>query len=184
MILAPTSGPIGIQPHGHVAAMINKHSAALAIGDTVMNSFAHTNVVYPPASSDPQSITNLRNSMFSCVVLADGEGASTQNHGYMGVVVGLGSANGASGTEVLVQFGGIARAVVVAGASTGAIAIGDKLCLSDTAGRLASQGGTAGGTAPDTAVAIALEAIAVNTTATINVLMFNGPLDGRPADVA
>lgn len=184
MYLAPIAGPIGIQPAGIVASMINRSGGTMAIGDTVVSSFGHSSAVYPPASSDPQSITNLRLSPFSCVTLADGEGASTANHGYIGVVIGLGDKGGLNGQELVVQFGGVAQVTVVAGAATGAIAFGDKLCLSDTAGRLASLGGTAGGTAPDTCVAIALEAIAVGSTKFIYVLLLNGPIDGRPADVA
>ena len=173
MILAPTFGPIGIQSAGAVASMINKHSAAVAIGDVVITSFSHTSAVYPPASSDPQSITNLRLSPFSCIKLAEGD-VNTSNCGYIGSVVGLGSASGAVGTEVLVQFGGVVKAKVFCNTAD-TIDIGNRLFLSDTAGRFGSAADSA---TPDTTVAIALESVAANTSAIINVLLFNGPIDG------
>ena len=173
MFLAPTAGPIGIQPMGIQAIMINKMaSTALTVGDVVCASFNHTSAVYPPDSTDPQSITNLRLSPFSCVVLADGD-AATLNRGYFGVVVGLGQNSGAAGTEVLVQFGGVVQAKVLA--TTAAIVFGERLFLDDTAGRL---GNAAGSTTPDTTVAISLGAVAIAATTMISVLMFEGPMDG------
>lgn len=172
MFLAPTSGPIGIQPSGVQALMINKMaSTALTVGDVVCASFNHSGAVWPPDSTDPQSITNLRLSPFSCVVLADGDDA-TLNRGYFGVVIGLGQNSGAAGTEVVVQFGGVVYAKVLA--TTAAIVFGERLFLDDTAGRF---GNAAGSTLPDTPVAIALNAVAVGTS-TISVLLFEGPMDG------
>jgi len=173
MILSPTFGPVGIQPCGAVASMINKHCAGVAIGDVVITSFNHTNAVYPPASSDPQSITNLRLSPFACIKLAEGD-VATSNCGYIGAVVGLGSAAGASGTEVLVQFGGVVKANVKCDTAD-TLALGGKLFLSDTAGRLGTATDSAN---PDTTVAVALNSVTANTSAIIDVLLFNGPIDG------
>ena len=172
MFLAPTAGPIGIQPMGIQAIMINKMTTSLTIGHVVQTSFNHTSAVYPPDSSDPQSITNLRLSPFSCVVLADGD-AATLNRGYFGVVVGLGQNGGAAGTEVLVQFGGVALAKV--NADTNAIVLGERLFLADTVGQLSNVGGSAN---PDTTVAIALNAVTAAATTNISVLLFEGPMDG------
>lgn len=173
MILAPTSGPIGIQPHGHVARMINRHSAALALGDVVISSFNHTSAVYPPTTVAEQAL-----SPFACVKLADGDAAATNGNGahaqagYLGVVVDLGSESGAAGTEVLVQFGGICKASV--NPDTNNAVLGSKLFVSDTAGQLTNAGGS---TAPDTTVAIALETKASGSAGLINVLLFSGPMD-------
>lgn len=173
MILAPTSGPIGIQPHGHVARMINRDATTLALGDLVITSFNHTSSVYPPTTVAEQAL-----SPFACVKLADGnEGASAGNGahaqaGYMGVVVDLGPEGGTTGTEVLVQFGGICKAKV--NPVTNNAVIGSKLYASDTAGQLTNEGGSA---APDTTVAIALATKAAGSVGLIDVLMFSGPID-------
>lgn len=177
MILAPTFGPIGIQPHGATAKVINRHSSAVAVGDVVITSFAHTNAAF---STSPADDAALRLSPFSCVKLADGDlanGGTAEDGGhaqagYLGVVIGLGGQSGAAGTEIDVQFGGVAAATTVA--TTNNIVLGSKLYLSDTAGRLANA---AGSTAPDTSVAISLGAVTAGSTGTINVLLFNGPID-------
>lgn len=155
MLLAPTSGDIGVQPHGHVARVINRSGGALAIGDLVVTSFAHASVVYPATTTAETRLTP-----FSSVKLADG---SPVTNGYLGAVVDLGSANGANGTEVVVQFGGIVKAKATA---TAAISIGTALGVSDTAGGL-DTGGAATSTYP---AAVALEAKA-SGTAVINVLL-------------
>jgi hypothetical protein len=177
MFLAPTAGPIGIQPMGVQAIMINKGAATAIIGDVVCCSWNHTNAVYPPVSTDPQSIANLRLSPFSCVKLAEGDVALTAV-GYIGVVIGLGQNLGLIGSEILVQFGGVAVARTTA--TTSALVMGDVVCLSNVAGEFSNK---VGSTAPDTAVGIALEGVAIGATSFINVLLFEGPLDGIPADV-
>ena len=175
MILAPTFGPIGIQPHGATAKVINRHSSAVAVGDVVITSFAHTSAAYSTAPADDAA---LRLSPFSCVKLADGDaGATTEagDHaqaGYLGVVIGLGNQSGAASTEIDVQFGGIVAANCAA--TTNTIVLGSKLYLSDTAGRFANA---AGSTAPDTTCAISLGAVTAAATGVINVLLFNGPID-------
>lgn len=178
MIIAPTLGPVGLQPAGVTTKMINRHGSAVAIGDLVISSFAHTNVAFSTAPADDAA---LRLSPLSCVKLADGDAsvatAGAGDHsqaGYLGVVVGLGNQNGATGTEIDVQFGGVVQATVIADSST-AVTIGSKLYASDTAGRLSQAGGS---TAPDLTVAISLGALTANTTGLINVLLcWNGPVD-------
>ena len=174
MIIAPTSGSIGIQPHGSSAACVNKHSATLAVGDVVITSFNHSGAVYP-ATTAAESIL----SPFACVKLADGNADASSgngahaNAGYIGVVIDLTATLGVVGTNVVVQFGGIAKANV--NPTTNNAVIGSKLFLSDTAGQLAND---AGSTAPDTTVAIALESKTAGSAGLINVLLFNGPIDG------
>lgn len=158
MILAPNNGAVGIQPAGTKARLINKQGSALAIGDVVVTSFAHTNVIYPPADT----VASLELSPFSCVVKADG---SPNTPGYIGVVTSLLSGAGADGTYVEVQFGGIAQAKV--GASGAAIALGSALTVSDTAG----QFGNGGASTATVGAAISLGACADGSTATINVLL-------------
>ncbi len=158
MILAPTSGPLGIQPHGHVARMVNRHSATLAVGDVVITSFAHSGVVFPATTVAQQSLTP-----FSNVILAEGD--QTAQRGYIGVVADLGSEAGAVGTEVLVQFGGIARAKVTA---TATVSIGTSLGVHDSNGGF-DTGGVATSTVP---AAISLEALASGTSV-INVWLPN-----------
>lgn len=166
MIFAPTAGPVGFQPHGHTCRMVNKHSAALAIGDVVITSFGHTSSVYPPTTVAQQSL-----SPFACVKMADGNVSDTNgdgshaNGGFVGVVTELGSESGAVGSEVVVQFGGICRANV--NPTTNNAVIGSKLTLSDTAGQLAN----AGGATTDTWCAIALETKAAGSAGLINVVL-------------
>lgn len=157
MLLAPTSGDIGVQPHGHTARVINRSGGALAIGDLVVTSFAHASVVYPATTTAETRLTP-----FSSVVKADGN-ASPVTKGYLGAVVDLGSVSGANGTEVVVQFGGIVKCKATA---TAAISIGTNLGVSDTAGEL-DTGGAATSTYP---AAVALEAKA-SGTGVINVLL-------------
>ena len=155
MLLAPTSGDIGVQPHGHTARVINRSATTLAIGDLVVTSFDHSGAVYPATTTAETRLTP-----FSSVKLADG---SPVTKGYLGAVVDLGSANGANGTEVVVQFGGIVKAKATA---TAAISIGTALGVSDTAGGL-DTGGAATSTYP---AAVALE-VKGSGTAVINVLL-------------
>lgn len=176
MILAPTSGPIGIQPHGTTAKVINRHSSAVAVGDVVITSFDHTSAAY---SSAPATEAALRLSPFSCVKLADGNddaasGDGTHsNAGFIGVVIGLGGQAGAAGTEIDVQFGGIVNANVKA--TTNNVVLGSKLFLSDTAGRLGNEADSAN---PDTTVALSLGSVTAGATVgNIPVLLFNGPID-------
>lgn len=177
MILAPNNGPVGIQPAGTKARCVNKHSDVLAVGDVVITSFAHTDVIYPPADT----VASFELSPFSCVKKADGDlanGGTTEDGGhaqagYIGVVTSLLGYGGGVGKYVEVQFGGIATANVKA--TTNNVAIGSKLYLSDTAGRF---GNAADSTAPDTTVAIALGAVTAGATVgLIPVLLFNGPID-------
>ena len=158
MMLAPTNGPLGIQPHGHVARMINRHSAALAVGDVVITSFAHSGVVFPATTVAQQSLTPFAN-----VILAEGD--QSAQRGYIGVVVDLGSESGAAGTEVMVQFGGIVRAKVTA---TATVSIGTNLGVHDSNGGF-DTGGVAASTVP---AAISLGALASGTSV-INVWLPN-----------
>lgn len=157
MLLAPTSGDIGVQPHGHVARVINRSGGAVVIGDLVVTSFGHGSVVYPATTTAETRLTP-----FSSVTLADG---SPVTNGYLGAVVDLGSANGANGTEVVVQFGGIVKAKATA---TSAISIGSPLGVSNTAGGL--QCDSASAFASTYPAAVALEAKA-SGTGVINVLL-------------
>jgi hypothetical protein len=157
MLFAPTAGPVGIQPHGHTARMVNKTAAALALGDVVVTSFTHTNAVYPPTTVAQQNL-----SPFACVIKADGNSATP---GYIGVVTELGSENGAAGSEVLVQFGGVASAFVTA--TTAAVAFGDAVGISDGAGAF----GNAAAATSTYPAAIALGTVAIGATTKINVLM-------------
>ena len=177
MILAPNNGAIGIQPAGAVARCINKDSTALVVGNVVVTSFNHTNVIYPPAETP----ASFELSPFSCVKLAEGDVNATsgdgshKNAGYIGVVVGLSSQSnsGVTGQAVQVQFGGVATALVAA--TTNNVVIGSKLFLSDTAGRFGNEGDSAN---PDTTVALSLGAVTAAATGNIPVLLFNGPIDG------
>ena len=176
MILAPTSGPIGIWPHGHVARMVNRSGGALVLGDVVITSFNHTSAAYSAAPVDDAA---LRLSPFASVKKADGDADASAGNGahaqagYIGVVVGLGSFSGADATEVDVQFGGICSATVAA--NTNNVVVGSKLFLSNTAGRFGNEGDSA---APDTTVAISLGSVTAGGSSSINVLLFNGPIDG------
>jgi hypothetical protein len=157
MLLAPTSGDIGVQPHGQTARVINRSGGALAIGDLVVTSFAHGSVVYPATTTAETRLTP-----FSSVVKADGSPVTV---GYLGAVVDLGSASGADGTEVVVQFGGIVKAKALA---TTAISIGSSLGISNTAGQLECDSAT--GFASTYPAAVALEAKS-SGTGVINVLL-------------
>lgn len=176
MILAPTSGPIGIWPHGHVARMVNRSGGALVLGDVVITSFNHTSAAYSAAPLDDAA---LRLSPFASVKKADGDAAASSGNGahaqagYIGVVVGLGAFSGADATEVDVQFGGICSATVAA--NTNNVVLGSKLFLSDTAGRFGNEGDSSN---PDTTVAISLGSVTAGGSSSINVLLFNGPIDG------
>jgi hypothetical protein len=175
MILAPNNGALGIQPAGTSARCINRDSTAVVVGNVVVTSFNHTNVIYPPA----ETVASFELSPFSCVKLAEGDvnatngNAAYKNAGYIGVVTSLPSGSGAQGQVVNVQFGGIATALVAA--DTNNVIVGSKLFLSDTAGRLGNEGDSAN---PDTTVAISLGAVTAGSSANIPVLLFNGPIDG------
>lgn len=177
MYLAFSNGPVGIQPHGIKASMINKHGSALAIGDVVINQWA-SGVAYP----GPDTVAGLRNSPFSNVrKVVDGlptDGAALYA-GYIGVVTGLGQNNGADGTEVEVQFGGIANAKVNTTSFPGRL--GTPLHLSATAGVLTNNTGSA---APNTTVAICLASTSSGVESTVPVLLFNGPISGSDASSA
>lgn len=160
MIIAPTSGSIGMQLHGSQIRMINKSAATLAIGQAVTNSYAHTGFVYPATTVAESNLTP-----FACCTIALGATATAKG-GYIGVVIDLQTGAGAVGTEVLVQFGGIVKAKVTSG--TTATAFGTPLTVHNT------NGGLDNGVAADatTGCAIALEALA-SGTANINVMLTN-----------
>jgi hypothetical protein len=157
MFLAPTSGDIGVQPHGHTARVINRSGGALVVGDLVVTSFAHASVTYPATT-----IAQARLTPFANVVKADGN-ASTP--GYLGAVVDVGSSSGANNTEVVVQFGGAAKVKTTA---TGAVAIGSVLGIADASGALIDSTGAATSTYP---AGIALQALGAGNTAVIDVLL-------------
>lgn len=160
MIFAPTSGPIGFQPHGNVFRMIVR-SATVAVGDVVVTHTGNTTYTYPATT-----IAQLEDGPFSQVVPAEGDQAL--HNGFLGVVVGLGSeGTGAVGTAVDVQIGGTCRAKVVA---TSAVARGTRLLVSDTAGQFDPATANATGT---NIGAIALEALA-SGTGQIQVLLNGG----------
>lgn len=160
MILAPTNGPVGVQPHGHTARVINKAASALAVGDVVVTSFAHSNAVYPATTVAQQSLTP-----FACVVLADG---NTSTPGYIGVVTELGSESGAVDSEVVVQFGGVVAAKVTA--TTANVVMGTVLSISDGAGAFGNPA-AATSTYP---AAISLGSVTAGNTTTVNVLVGSG----------
>lgn len=160
MILAPTSGPLGIQPHGGTARMIVQ-GATVAIGDVVVTSHAHTAYTFPPTT-----IAQFNNGPFCNVRPAAGNDAL--HSGFLGVVVDLGTeGTGTVGSEVTVQFGGTCRAKVTAGT---AVSRGTRLLVSDTAGAFNSDTTAATGT---NVGAIALEALASGTSQ-IQVLLNSG----------
>lgn len=165
-IIADISGAMGYQPSGATAAMINKHSSALALGDVVTNSYAHTGFVYPATTAAEELLTPL-----ACVVLADGN--LVNSAGMVGVVTGLMDNAGAVGTAVQVQFGGICQAKVV---PTIAVVFGMPLAWSDTAGTFGNDAGT---TATGTA-AIAYQAITATSASAslINVLLSSNIYSG------
>lgn len=160
MIFAPTSGPIGFQPHGNVFKMIVQ-GATVAVGDVVVTSHAHTGYTYPATT-----IAQLEAGPFSNVRPAEGDEAL--HNGFLGVVVGLGSeGTGTVGTVVDVQIGGTCKAKVVA---TSAVSRGSRLLVSDTAGQFDPASASATGT---NIGAIALEALA-SGTGQIQVLLNGG----------
>jgi hypothetical protein len=125
MILAPTSGPIGIQPHGSTARMISRDGTnTLAVGTVVISSYGHSGVVYPPTTAAESEL-----SVFAGVVMAEGDVAT--HNGFIGVVVDLLDGAGANGTYVMVQFGGPVKAKTTASA---AISRGTPLGLHDSNG--------------------------------------------------
>lgn len=155
MLFAPTNSDIGVQTHAQVARVINRSGGALAIGDLVVTSYAHSGVVYPATT-----IAETRLTPFANVVKADG---SPVTAGYLGAVVDLGSSSGANNTEVVVQFGGVCKVKTKA---TAAVSIGSVLGCSDDAGELT----TAASTASSYPAAVALQALASGTSV-INVLL-------------
>jgi hypothetical protein len=160
MIFAPTSGPIGLTPHGNVFKMFVQ-SATVAVGDVVVTSHAHTTYTYPATT-----IAQLEAGPFANVRPAEGDQAL--HNGYIGVVVGLGSeGSGAVGTVVDVQIGGTCKANVTA---TATVSRGSALTVSDTAGKFDNSTGAAG----TVAAAVALEALASGSTALIQVLLQGG----------
>jgi hypothetical protein len=159
MIFAPTSGPIGFQPHGNVFKMFVQ-GATVAVGDVVVTSHAHTAYTYPATT-----IAQLEAGPFSNVRPAEGDQAL--HNGFIGVVVGLGSeGTGTVGTIVDVQFGGTCKAKVTAAA---AVSRGTRLVVSDTAGEFDTGGGATG----TVAAAVALGELA-SGTAQIQVLLQGG----------
>lgn len=162
MIFAPTAGAYGFQPHGSICRMKNaESSAALAVGDVVVTSHAHTAYTFPP-TNDSQAAA----SPFANVVKAEGDQAL--HNGFIGVVVDVGQLAGAAGTEVLVQFGGTALAKVTA--TTNNIVRGTRLTVSDTGGEF-DNGGNAAGTV---CAAVSLSTLTAGSTSTIQVLLQPG----------
>ena len=161
MILAPTNGPIGFQPHGSVARMVSRDGTnTLAVGDVVICSYGHTDAVYPPTTIAQQEL-----SPFSSVIRATGASSNTAN-GFIGVVIDLLDGAGANGTYVMVQFGGVVKAKATSDSAT-AIARGNRLSIHDSNGGF-DRGGGAASTYP---AAIALGDLAANSTGTILVCM-------------
>ena len=159
MILAPTSGPLGIQPHGTIARM-RVQGATVAIGDVVVTSHAHTTYTYPPTTT-----AEFNASPFCNVRPAEGDQAL--HNGFIGVVIGLSTEGvGTVGSDVLVQFGGVCKAKVTA---TVAVSRGSALTVSNTAGEFGNQDAATG----TVAAAVALEALA-SGTAQIQVLLQGG----------
>lgn len=160
MILAPTNGPLGIQPHGSAARMIVQ-GATVAVGDVVVTSHAHNAYTFPPTTT-----AQFNNSPFCNVRPAAGNEAL--HNGFLGVVIDLGTeGTGTVGSEVTVQFGGTCRAKVTA---TSAVSRGTRLLVSDTAGAFDPATASATGT---NIGAVALDTLA-SGTAQIQVLLNNG----------
>jgi hypothetical protein len=113
-----------VQPHGYIANMFVT-GAPVTVGDVVVTQTA--TMAYNPAS------TSTATNPLCNVVPADGNAAPPAS-GYLGVVVGLGSTNGAIGDTVRVQFGGVVQAKVLI--TTSAIVTGDPLAVSDNTGLL------------------------------------------------
>lgn len=159
MILAPTNGPIGIQPHGSNARMVYKSSTAATVGTVVCLDFSQT---YPPTT-----LATMESSMFATCVRAVGNSGTV--HGPIGVVVDLLDGAGAQNTYVIVQFGGIVKANVTSGTGN-AVSKGNALGVADAGGVF----GTAANSTSVYPAAIALEAVAAATSTTINVLLNPG----------
>lgn len=166
MIHAPTSGPIGMQPHGTVLRMISRDSADLAVGDVVGFSFSHGSVAF---SLTPTSDSALRLSPLACVVKTD---SAAMDYGLIGVVVDIGSEGGKPNTEVMVQYGGIAN--VKCQCDTGnAISLGQKLCINDDdnfKGTLTNIGSTAV-TETVPSIAVSFGSLTANTSGLVPVLL-------------
>ena len=149
MLIAPTSGTIGYQPHGSVVRMINKSAATLAIGQVVTSSYTHTSAVFPATTTTESNLTPL-----ACCAIAKGASGVS---GFIGVVTDLQSGAGAVGQEVLVQFGGLVKATVTISESA-VVTRGNVLGIHNTTGTF-DTGTVATSTLP---AAIAME----TTTAT------------------
>lgn len=159
MILAPTNGPLGIQPHGSAARMIVQ-GATVSVGDVVVTSHAHNAYTFPPTTT-----AQFNNSPFCNVRPAEGDQAL--HNGFIGVVIDLGTeGTGTVGSEVTVQFGGTCRAKVTA---TAAVSRGSALTVSNTPGSFDNSTGADG----TVAAAVALESLA-SGTAQIQVLLQGG----------
>lgn len=103
-MIAPMSGPLGLQPHGMRVRVFNRSGVTLSIGSVVHTSFTHSGAVLDPEQSGSPLY------VFNCVRRADGKVAKT--NGYIGVVTSLLGRDGAPGKEVEVQFGGTVKAKV------------------------------------------------------------------------
>lgn len=166
MIHAPTMGPIGLQPHGTVARMINRDSATLAVGDVVRMSYDHSGAAF---SMVPASDSALRLSPLASVKKTD-SGSTNADYGLIGVVIDLVGGTGGTGQELLVQFGGIVMAKCQCDTSN-AITFGQKLCINDDSdGTLTNVGST---TVTETvpSIAVSLGTLTANTTGLVPVLM-------------
>lgn len=149
--MAPTHGAFGYQPHGTVARMISRDGTNThAVGDVVINSYAHTGHAYPVTTVAESELSPL-----ACVIRALGAANATQN-GYVGVVTDLRGGGGVNGSYIDVQFGGVVRAKVTA---TAAVVRGTRLGIHDTNGGF-DTGAAAASTYP---AAIALEALTSGT---------------------
>jgi hypothetical protein len=94
------------------------------------------------------------------------------DYGFIGVVVDLGSLAGVTGSEVNVQFGGVALVNCQADASNG-ITYGQKLCINDNdsfKGTLTNIGST---TVTETvpSIAVSLGTLAADSSGQVAVLM-------------
>jgi hypothetical protein len=159
MLFSPNNGPIGLQPVGTKVACINRQGSALAVGDVVITSFGHTEVVYPAADT----VASYSATPFASVVKADGN--VNDQSGYIGVVTSLLANAGADDTAVEVQFGGVVAAKVTA--TTANVSIGTNLAPEDDAGTL----GNAAGVTTVYPAAISLGSVTAGSEATINVLL-------------
>ena len=168
MIHAPTMGPIGLQPHGTLVRMINRDSATLAVGDVVRLSFDHTGNAF---SLVPASDSALRLSPLASVKKTD-SGAANGDYGFIGVVYDLVGGTGATGQEILVQFGGIAN-VKCQCDSGQAITFGQKLVINDDDNFFGTLTNIASTTVSETvpAIAISFGTLTANTSGLVPVLM-------------